>query len=122
MPYATYKGFSLKKSQQIGAQWSVKIQSQTLHGDITTIKRAIDWYLTTSKIPDIDSLKTPTTSSTAKTQKTIHNGFVIKNDTNKEDEWYSFVYGVLLKGTIEQVQKRIDRAQQLAHQHKQQLK
>ena len=109
MAVATYRGFNLKSSLD-GSLWKVKIKSHVLQGNLTSVKKSIDWWCDTASIIDPKEFASlaQTRQSTAGTQSVDFNGYTLKNDSGEPNEWYCMFNGKLLKGSKSAIQRHIE--------------
>nr|WP_319534135.1 DUF3319 domain-containing protein [uncultured Vibrio sp.] len=109
MAVATYRGFNLKSSLD-GSLWKVKIKSHVLQGNLTSVKKSIDWWCDTASIIDPKEFASlaQTRPSTAGTQSVDFNGYTLKNDSGEPNTWYCMFNGKLLKGSKTAIQRHIE--------------
>ncbi|BDR16322.1 DUF3319 domain-containing protein [Vibrio sp. STUT-A11] len=109
MAVATYRGFNLKSSLD-GSLWKVKIKSHVLQGNLTSVKKSIDWWCDTASIIDPKEFASlaQTRQNTVGTQSVDFNGYTLKNDSGEPNEWYCMFNGKLLKGSKSAIQRHIE--------------
>ncbi|WP_321462601.1 DUF3319 domain-containing protein [uncultured Vibrio sp.] len=109
MAVATYRGFNLKSSLD-GSLWKVKIKSHVLQGNLTSVKKSIDWWCDTASIIDPKEFASlaQTRPSTAGRQSVDFNGYTLKNDSGEPNTWYCMFNGKLLKGSKTAIQRHIE--------------
>ncbi|MGP8306776.1 DUF3319 domain-containing protein [Vibrio sp. YIC-376] len=126
MAVTTYRGFNLKSGLD-GKLWKVKIKNHVLQGNLTAVKKSIDWWCDTASIIDpkeFASLNQKKLSS-AEAQSESFNGYTLKNDTGEPNAWYCMFNGKLIKGGKVAIQRHIEAflvAKQKALQAQQQKK
>ncbi|MDF2154778.1 DUF3319 domain-containing protein [Vibrio sp. CAU 1672] len=110
MAITTYRGFNLQSSGPDGNVWKVKIKHHVLSGNLTAVKKSIDWWCDTASIIDpreFASLGKKATTTSAP-QSEVFNGFLLKNDTGEPNAWYCMFNGKLIKGAKNAIQRHIE--------------
>lgn len=111
MAIANYRGFNFKLANQSASVWKVKIKGQILTGNISELKKSIDWWCDTASVVDPQEFAIQNErykKTKAQSRNEHYNGFLIKNDSDDEKAWYCMFNGRLIKGTKTAIQKHID--------------
>lgn len=110
MALATYRGFPLKTVGGSTDVWQVQIKNKLLSGNMTALKKSIDWFCDTATIIDPKEFQSLASKRNAAGKPVQENfkGYVIKNDTGEANAWYCLFNGRLIKGGKIAIQKHID--------------
>ncbi len=110
MAITNYRGFNLKGAGGSQDLWQVKIKNHVLSGNLSAVKKTVDWWVETAQIIDpkeFASVKTTRVSS-GKGMAEVFAGQQLKNDTGEPNGWYCMFNGKLLKGSKLAIQKHIE--------------
>ncbi|RQW64473.1 DUF3319 domain-containing protein [Vibrio viridaestus] len=110
MAVATYRGFTLKSTDNSNEVWQVQIKTHLLSGNLAAVKKSIDWWCDTASLIDpkeFESVAGKKGASGGPAQEQF-GGFVLRNDTGEANEWYCMFNGKLIKGSKIAIQKHIE--------------
>ena len=110
MAVTSYRGFKLE-TQGSGASddiWQVRIKNRMLSGNMTALKKSIDWWCDTASIIDPEEFA----SLTSKREESVNiqeefAGHTLKNDSGDPNGWYCMFNGKLIKGGKEKLKQYI---------------
>ncbi|RJX75488.1 DUF3319 domain-containing protein [Vibrio sinensis] len=110
MALATYRGFPLKTVGNSTDVWQVQIKNKLLSGNMTALKKSIDWFCDTATIIDPKEFQSLAgkRNVAAKPTHENFNGYVLKNDTGETNGWYCLFNGRLIKGGKMAIRKHIE--------------
>ncbi|MDV7103516.1 DUF3319 domain-containing protein [Vibrio sp. TH_r3] len=91
--------------------WHVRIKKQILSGELSAVKKSIDWWCDTATIiqPSEFSSLAPPKGEVSNEQQEEYNGELLKSDSGDKNSWYCFFNGKLVKGSKEAIKKHIDK-------------
>ncbi|WP_413283307.1 DUF3319 domain-containing protein [Vibrio sp. MA40-2] len=100
--------------------WHVRIKKQVLSGNLTAVKKSIDWWCDTATIIEPNEFVNiaPPKSVEQPEQQEEYLGEHIKNDSGAKNSWYCFFNGKLVKGSKEAIKKHIDKHVAIAAKRK----
>ncbi|MGR4989294.1 DUF3319 domain-containing protein [Vibrio sp. WZ-1] len=127
MAISNYRGFNLQSGGPDGSTWKVKIKNHVLQGNLSAVKKSIDWWCDTASIIDPKEFASlgQRRGEGGSNQVENFNGYSIKNDTGEPNAWYCMFNGKLIKGSKTAIQRHIEAylvAKQKALQAQQQKK
>ncbi|MGR5209607.1 DUF3319 domain-containing protein [Vibrio rotiferianus] len=127
MAISNYRGFNLQSGGPDGSTWKVKIKNHVLQGNLSAVKKSIDWWCDTASIIDPKEFASlgQKRGEGGSNQVENFNGYSIKNDTGEPNAWYCMFNGKLIKGSKTAIQRHIEAylvAKQKALQAQQQKK
>lgn len=127
MAISNYRGFNLQSGGPDGSTWKVKIKNHVLQGNLSAVKKSIDWWCDTASIIDPKEFASlgQKRGEGGANQVENFNGYSLKNDTGEANAWYCMFNGKLIKGSKTAIQRHIEAylvAKQKALQAQQQKK
>ncbi len=126
MAVTTYRGFNLQSNLD-GKLWKVQIKNHVLQGNLSGVKKSIDWWCDTASIIDPKEFASlnQRRQTVSGSQSEVFSGYTLKNDTGEPNAWYCMFNGKLIKGGKTAIHRHIEAylvAKQKALQVKQQKK
>ncbi|WP_256384521.1 DUF3319 domain-containing protein [Photobacterium toruni] len=106
-----HRGYVIENSTGLTSDWKATINGQTVKGMITNIKKSIDWWCDTNAFISPERFNSPQQvmkpSVAVRTEQ--YRGIILKNDNGKDNQWYAFVRGQLVKGDLISIKKYLDK-------------
>lgn len=118
MSQVFHRGYSIENKSDDTNGWKVRLQNKVLIGNITAVKKSIDWWtdaavlIEPSEFSDSGELINEGDSkenAKAQVQKLEYKGYIFSNDSGQANEWYFMHGGRLIKGSQKALQDYIDR-------------
>ncbi|GMM89120.1 DUF3319 domain-containing protein [Vibrio fortis] len=109
MANSIYRGVHLQSTDATNTIWRAKLKNHAIQGNLTALKKSIDWWIDTASIIDpkeFTSLNKPRAGSGGQAEN--FNGYQIKNDTGEPNAWYCMFNGRLIKGSKMAIQRHIE--------------
>ncbi|MGF1764965.1 DUF3319 domain-containing protein [Aliivibrio kagoshimensis] len=118
MSQVFHRGYSIENKSDDANAWRVRLQNKVLIGNITAVKKSIDWWTDAAVLIDpaefnesgelINEGETAENSK-VQVQKMEYKGYIFSNDSEQSKEWYFMHGGRLIKGSQKALQDYIDR-------------
>lgn len=118
MSQVFHRGYSIENKSNDANGWKVRLQNKILIGNITAVKKSIDWWIDAAVLIDpseftesgelINEAESKENTK-VQVQKLEYKGYIFSNDSEQTNEWYFMHGGRLLKGSQKALQDYIDR-------------
>ena len=109
MAISNYRGINLKAGGPEGRIWKVKIKNHVLQGSLSAVKKSIDWWCDTAAIidPQEFSKLEQQSKNNCSAKSESFSGYILRNDTGEQNDWYCLFNGKLIKGGKSAIQRHI---------------
>lgn len=108
MANSIYRGVHLLSTDAKNTVWQAKLKTRVIQGNLTAVKKSIDWWLDTASIIEPKEFTALNKERPGANQAETFNGYQIKNDTGEPNAWYCMFNGKLIKGAKPAIQRHIE--------------